>query len=356
MDVKLLFKSLVENAIDFADKSVEELKKGSPKYSLINFCTALELFLKARLMLEHWTLVVSKLGEARPQRFQQGDFHSVSMEEAIERLQNVVGENFTQEEKKSFQAIREQRNRMVHFLDPSSATRIQRELQKVAVQECVGWYHLYEILQKRWKREFKEFRDQIDRLGRHLHQIRAFLTAKYTQLAPQIAAEKSTGIKFKKCPACELRAYRPIDKEPAPAESELILSSCVVCDLKDRRLIVSCPECDRSVEIEEGEGECPRCGCKIGTKYLVDKFTPGYDPKDEQPDTAYCTECGRTELETVVPIGDEQGYVCISCLCTFNATSECGYCGSRNAGEIDSTDSYLSGCVLCEGMVAQDNS
>jgi len=40
-----LFKSLVENAIDFLKKSVAEIKK-SPKYSVINFYSAVEIFLK----------------------------------------------------------------------------------------------------------------------------------------------------------------------------------------------------------------------------------------------------------------------------------------------------------------------
>jgi hypothetical protein len=54
---KAMFNSVVENALDFLKQSILELKK-SPKYSVIHFCAAIELFLKARLMLEHWTLIV----------------------------------------------------------------------------------------------------------------------------------------------------------------------------------------------------------------------------------------------------------------------------------------------------------
>ena len=58
-----LFDSLVENAIDFLQMSVQELEK-RPKYSVIHFAMSVELFLKARLLREHWSLVVSKIEKA----------------------------------------------------------------------------------------------------------------------------------------------------------------------------------------------------------------------------------------------------------------------------------------------------
>lgn len=82
-------------------------------------------------MLEHWTLVISNPTRAKPQTFEQGDFHSVPMEEAIERLENVAGERFTIQEKKIFGIIREQRNKMVHFFDPGSAIKRKKNLEKV---------------------------------------------------------------------------------------------------------------------------------------------------------------------------------------------------------------------------------
>ncbi|MBI2198305.1 MAG: hypothetical protein HYU42_06840 [Candidatus Rokubacteria bacterium] len=53
-----LFDLVVKNALDFLKQSLRELRK-RPKYSVIDFCSALELLLKARLMLEHWALIIS---------------------------------------------------------------------------------------------------------------------------------------------------------------------------------------------------------------------------------------------------------------------------------------------------------
>uniref|UniRef100_E6QVY9 HEPN domain-containing protein n=1 Tax=mine drainage metagenome TaxID=410659 RepID=E6QVY9_9ZZZZ len=45
------FGKLVDNAFDFLDKAGREFKS-EPKYSVIHFYAALELFLKARLLHE----------------------------------------------------------------------------------------------------------------------------------------------------------------------------------------------------------------------------------------------------------------------------------------------------------------
>jgi len=51
-DSNKMFDSLVCNALDFLQRSAVGLQE-SPKYSVIDFCTAIELFLKARLLVEH---------------------------------------------------------------------------------------------------------------------------------------------------------------------------------------------------------------------------------------------------------------------------------------------------------------
>src|SRR4051794_21942996 len=94
------FESLVVNAIDFLTQSAEEVES-HPKYSVIHFCAGIELLLKARLLREHWSLVVTKPGEISKRKFEEGDFESVSMRQCFERLENVCGERL-QEERESF--------------------------------------------------------------------------------------------------------------------------------------------------------------------------------------------------------------------------------------------------------------
>ena len=46
---------LTENSIDFLTEAIDGFQV-QPKYSIIHFYTAVELFLKARLLHEHWSL------------------------------------------------------------------------------------------------------------------------------------------------------------------------------------------------------------------------------------------------------------------------------------------------------------
>jgi hypothetical protein len=81
-----LFESVAENALDFLETAAKQLEK-APKYSLLNFATAVELLLKARLSLEHWALIVDKPNRAGLVSFEKGEFRSVTTVDAIEGTQ-----------------------------------------------------------------------------------------------------------------------------------------------------------------------------------------------------------------------------------------------------------------------------
>jgi hypothetical protein len=97
MDTKELFKLLVENALDFLARSIEELRD-RPKYSVIHFHAAVELFLKARLMSDHWSLIVTKRQEPDWEKFIKGEFQSVSLDEAASKLEKTVRSGLTYQE------------------------------------------------------------------------------------------------------------------------------------------------------------------------------------------------------------------------------------------------------------------
>lgn len=133
-----MFDSLVCNAIDFLEHSVSELEK-KPKYSVINFCTAVELFLKARLMLEHWSLIYEDPKKANLAQFLQGDFKSVGIIDGILRLKDIVDLEITQDEKKCFDKIREHRNQLIHFFNKAYIDKPDNKiLESVVAEECKG--------------------------------------------------------------------------------------------------------------------------------------------------------------------------------------------------------------------------
>src|SRR5437870_13436756 len=108
-----MFDSLVRNALDFLQRSAQELER-APNHSAIHFCTAIELFLKARLLSEHWTLVYDDLRKAIRDKkatlpkFCQGDFMSVGMKDAIARLRDLLNLNISKEAEDAFMRISQQ--------------------------------------------------------------------------------------------------------------------------------------------------------------------------------------------------------------------------------------------------------
>src|SRR5262245_5376490 len=91
-------RDILLNGLDFLRRAAASLET-TPKYSAIDFCTGLELVLKARLASEHWSLVVSQIDRLDARKFVDGDFHSVTMDAALDRLAGSCGDAFSSEEK-----------------------------------------------------------------------------------------------------------------------------------------------------------------------------------------------------------------------------------------------------------------
>lgn len=343
------FDEILLNAIDFAKRSVKELSH-SPKYSMIHFAAAVELFLKARLLREHWSLVVTRPELACLPDFRSGKFHSVSMEEAIKRLRNVANEPVSDGAEKAFRAVADHRNRLIHFYHPglgSSAKARERDL--VVADQYKAWYFLYDLVTHSWAKYFRRHLARLAKLNEVMRGLEGFLKAKFESISPEIQEQTRQGANFEVCFYCRFPAAKVDAGGPVPP---LFTGRCMVCGSYRASLHEQCPDCNEVIVIEDmAEGKCEKCDFEIDLDYLLEKYVPAYDPKDEEPDAGYCPECERVEAMTVVPYGDK--YLCLSCLNQAGHVGQCGYCGESVA---DIEESYAFGCMFCDGAVGSDNS
>jgi len=341
------FNSLVENAIDFLRRSTSEIDT-NPKYAVINFFSALELFLKARLMLEHWALIVSKPEHAQKEKFQSGDFVSISFDEAVSRLKSIAGVEVKQEERECFTTIRKHRNQLVHFFHseytgtpPSHTT-----LLKVVSELSKGWFYLYRLLTSTWQEYFLPYKDELDPLAQLMEKHRHYLIAKYDALKPDIDAGKAKGLMFVVCPSCYTAAAQKTINFRIVARRD-----CRVCGLVSTYLRVPCPDCGIDIVIEDmGEGNCDECGKDIDLDYLLEEYGQPARSKDDIDDynLAYCTSCEYLDRKTVIPIDmDKLNWLCLTCQEIHLSVDDCDYCGTLVAGKEENT--YLNGCVVCFG-------
>ena len=71
--------------------------------------------LKARLMAEHWTLIVAKRQEPNWAKFVAGDFESVSLDDAASRLDKVLDSGLSRRELEVFRDVTKHRNKTIQL-------------------------------------------------------------------------------------------------------------------------------------------------------------------------------------------------------------------------------------------------
>jgi endogenous inhibitor of DNA gyrase (YacG/DUF329 family) len=337
-------KSLVENAFDFLHRALVDLET-SPKFSVIHFHAAVELFLKARLLAEHWSLVISKKQDADLKRFLAGDFQSVTLDEAADRLEKVVQSGLSRAELDQFRSLARHRNRMVHFFhEVGGRGAVAGMKQAIAMEQLKAWYLLNRLLTERWGNVFGRWKAEVEKVSAALTKHRTYLQVAFEHLEPRLKQMVAGGKQVESCIACGYMAAEVLDTVGLVNRCR-----CLVCQLEATHLTVSCPHCSEPVEfVDEGFAQCPSCSKKLEPDDLaaiLDDDEPGTKAYYEHGMPAHCVACDG--LRSVVHHGGK--CVCASCLRSYDEDSmhQCNWCGDLNAGDMD--DSYSLGCVVCSG-------
>jgi len=337
-----IFDSLTRNAFDFLKRGIAEFDQ-TPKYSVIHFCTAVEMLLKARLMKEHWSLIVSKPDQASLAKFKAGDFTSVTLEEARVRLRNIVGEDIGDGAYASFRALANHRNKMVHFFHQGLDSDEKAKAQIVA-EHSRSWLHLHRLL-KNWSAYFRDFHNDIVLANYAMKEHRKYLSTKFKTLKSELDAARTAGSVPRECIACGFKAAIP-----NALDDHITSLCCLVCDHVETLVALKCPHCSESIVIAN---ECdPRCKhCKQSIKHedlanvLTDQDATHIGIKDDN-DLWYPVNCGCCEgYHTVVRRSDY--YFCLNCFSISYHIDQCRWCKEFNTGSMSM--SYLAGCGYCSG-------
>lgn len=336
------FDQVVTNSIDFFNASIRDFKKW-PKYSVINFCSGLELALKARLLKEHWSLIVKRPEEAALLRFQNGDFVSVAIDDSIKRLVNVGNETFSIAETKCFERLRDHRNKVVHFCHNAySSNPDSKLLEEVAAEQCMAWCYLHRKLTGAWFEYFKKHRKAIKRLDKKLHGHRAFLKAKFATLKSDIEKEEANGVEYRDCLACGCHSARMSTVVEPVRQIE-----CSVCGTRDTFLRIICSKCEGPSAIDDmASAACQNKNCRanISLADVMEEYAPSPRPGDPEDGSYYCGYCEHPE-KSATTLGDR--YFCFWCKQWFDIVTQCEHCGGSLVG-FDEIGGVFSGCFMCE--------
>lgn len=336
IDLDKMFEYLVENALDFIKRALREIEK-APKYSIIHFYAAVELILKARLMREHWTLLVASQKYPDWDRFVAGDFRSVHLDEANERLHKVVRDGLSQAEFDAFKRVATHRNKIVHFFHAGTASSAKEILS--------AWHSLHGILTSRWKNTFRKWGGDISGIDSGMRKLRAYLEVVFEKVSPEIAKNAGRSLIYAECLSCGFKS-----KEHENGMKFVYESKCLVCNFAEQNVNVECDECGETAAFREcGDGHCLSCKTRFDQQYLAGALLSSYaHGKDalEEHYTGNCSECGI--CETLIRTENEQ-WICANCLQTFEPESliDCGWCGTPNTGDMEM--SFYYGCDCCGG-------
>ena len=347
MNKEAMFDRLVENALDFLFKAISEIKE-HPKYSVIHFYAAVELFIKARLMNEHWSLVITQRQEADWDKFIAGNFQSVSLNEAANKLKKVVRSGLSKTELEAFKNIANDRNKMVHFFHEAHSDEESDKFKRnIVKKQLKAWFFLHQLLISKWKNEFSLWVERIAELDKELRKLHEFLKVVFNNLKPEIDAQKKKGVHYDECPSCGFEA-----QESDETENTIYQSKCLVCGLVEKSLNIQCPECGEIVTFkEEGLGQCQSCGKSLEPEdvagVLIDSGAAHIAAMegDYSWGEGNCSYCDG--YHTVVHTENDE-WICASCFEVFESLECCGWCNELNTGDME--DSYVSGCNHCEGM------
>jgi hypothetical protein len=337
----ILFKELVDNAFDFLERAISEFET-QPKYSVVHFSTALELILKARLVHEHWSLIVEGVPNIRS--FTKGDFRSINFKDIIPKIEGVLSETIDKTVKDAFKKISEHRNQMVHFFHEIDNSKKKEKLNEIAIEQSLAWYHLQQLLMK-WEPIFSDYNTRIDLMVYKMRNHTSYLQAVYQQILPQIENDKKSGKRYFNCDSCGLEASLQHNIHEKISEAE-----CRICSHNMFLINMSCVACEAIIEFSNDNFpgyRCQECQEKVtidDIKHFFNTNPATYD--DTEVIVMNCALC--TGSDTVVQYNNV--YFCANC---FHYEKEIAVCQSCHEGQLAGgklEDSYVYGCEHCDGQ------
>ncbi|MEU5630263.1 hypothetical protein ACH47C_01650 [Streptomyces rishiriensis] len=264
------------------------------KYAVLHLQAAVEVLLKYRLQLEHWTLVLQNLDLARANKskkmtrvlFDQGNFVSCGPEETVERLRHVLGVHITDEEQEQLQALAKSRNALQHYgLTDADGTI---EARTVAVLEFLIRFLDEELVPRLDGAERLEASRDMDTIRSGVGRIKAFVVRRLQRLESELTPLRTRTVECPDCRQWALVIGSPTrclfcPSTPDPWQTAVDYATFVL-----RREWRSPPSTSDlfSMPARPPVDECPGCGAATLVRCAVTAAAP-------QNPTHLCFTCGR---------------------------------------------------------------
>lgn len=335
------FDALANSAFDFVERAIISFS-GNERISLFLFATGIELFIKARLYNEHWSLIFADIDRAKFQLFEAGDLKTVGADKAHDRIEKIIGQMLPA----SFAEIRKHRNRIAHFTHGTT----EEQRFDIASYQVQGWYDLHQLLRSEWKPFFVQYGKRAAKLERKMKKHRAFLATKFQAVQSDIEKERVAGAEILMCLACKYQAMAVW-----LVGGSIYRCGCRVCGKNDTLVSQPClnEDCGHPISFQVSEGApkfCPSCD-ETYAECLKDSIdTDPISNEDYYFRTPIsCSYCSGYHAV----VSHHEIYVCTEC---FEYDENVGYCEWCSEGQLGGLNEFsaLSGCEFCDGRLGWD--
>ncbi|MFI1700319.1 hypothetical protein ACH419_30655 [Streptomyces bobili] len=282
---------LVENGLDYLVDVVDRLATGpgelpdarALKYAVLHLQAAAEVFLKARLQREHWTLVFKKPETATREAFDSADFDSCTTEEAFTRLTQIAGLDLPKKAGGALTKLAQDRNALQHYGLTALAAVV--EDHAVNVLNFLLPFISDHLLPSLDAAQRAEAALPLAHVRGQLRRIEGYLTKRMNELSTEL---KDVQDRTVTCPDCERRAL-VLGGNPA---------SCRFC-----------------LKLWDPEGAA---GDYTWQLYGMDPLLPGHGAAEEY----VCPECEAQAVVTAVTaaVPDRATILCFACATDFTGT------------------------------------
>ena len=323
-----IINQLMDNSLCFLEKAKIEVE-GEEKYTYIYLWSAIELFLKARVCCEHWTLVVK--GEPNLEHLFSGNFNSKNFQNLCCVIKNVCQDNSVDCFIEQLDVIRKRRNKWLHFhYTPSKKKEI------LLIDSLIIFYFIYSQTIGPWKEHFAAWSQKVKSLHDELHKTcHPYLDAILAHLQPELERLQNKGYKIFQCSFCKIQALPVLEKE-----NTIYHAKCLVCQHVISGLNAPCISCNSTVYHVGDIANCQKCGYEV---YAEEVLNCDVFEMEEEAPFCYC------EHDDFLIKQDDE-YLCINCFSGFTERDidECEYCGHKSV-DLPRDGSYWLGCNGCDG-------
>jgi len=294
--------NLAGNALDYLLLAGQMAQEDTPrmlKHAVATLADGVELLLKARLEVYDWSLLFRNVDDADRSKIERGDFQSVTVEQAVKRLNGICEIEIEEQHIEVLNALRRLRNQIRHFAVTTDRTTVLSLLVK-----AYGFAVDFTTRQLEGELD-EEAGKNLAQLRRLLGEFEAFVSARTEEIRP-------------------------------------------ILDDQTYSVHVECPRClQETLYPDGGNASCAFCGYSAdgeaaASDYVNQRFNPSYKELASDPIVQDCPECGAS---AAIPVDEAGGILCLSCGETSHLR-DCTRCGSPTYGEY---------CDWCQHMVNKDD-